>query len=134
MTGLLDGGISMKKTVFSVLLFIGLICTLFSGCGKAPVTGGPVVPGRLQNGVYEGTASAWPNSAKVKVTVAAGKIAGVELVSHFASWRGKKAEVVIPVRIIEQQSTNVDAVTGATNSSRVIMNAVQDAVEKACPK
>jgi uncharacterized protein with FMN-binding domain len=34
-------------------------------------------------------------------------------------------------RIIAQQSTRVDAVSGATNSSRVIMNAVQRAIEKA---
>ncbi len=34
-------------------------------------------------------------------------------------------------RIIETQSTRVDVVSGATNSSRVIMNAVQKAIEKA---
>ena len=44
---------------------------------------------------------------------------------------GKKAEPVIPQRIIEQQSTRMDAVSGATNSSNVIMNAVHKAVEKA---
>jgi uncharacterized protein with FMN-binding domain len=31
---------------------------------------------------------------------------------------------------MEAQSTKVDAVSGATNSSRVIMNAVQAALEK----
>ena len=45
--------------------------------------------------------------------------------------RGKKAELIIPGRIIEKQSTDVDAVSGATNSSHVIMNAVQKAIEKA---
>ncbi|MBE9570731.1 MAG: FMN-binding protein, partial [Proteobacteria bacterium] len=42
-----------------------------------------------------------------------------------------KVTEVIPGRIVSEQSTVVDAVTGATNSSRVIMNAVQRAVEKA---
>jgi uncharacterized protein with FMN-binding domain len=45
--------------------------------------------------------------------------------------RGVKADPIIQERIIESQSTNVDAVSGATNSSYVIMNAVQKAVEKA---
>lgn len=106
----------------------------FSGCGKAVVTGGPLHPDRVRDGTYEGSASAWPNSAKVKVTIAEGKIAKIDLLSHFSSWIGNKAEEAVPARIIERQSTSVDAVTGATNSSRVIMNAVQDAVEKAYPK
>lgn len=105
-----------------------------SGCGKAIVTGGPVIPERLRDGVYVGSSSAWPNSARVKVTISGGRIAKIDLLSHFSSWIGNKAEDAVPARIIEHQSTSVDAVTGATNSSRVIMNAVQDAVEKAYPK
>ena len=51
--------------------------------------------------------------------------------SSSSTWRGGEAEEAIPGSIIEQQSTKVDAVTGATISSTAIMNAVQDAVEKA---
>ena len=47
------------------------------------------------------------------------------------AWRGVIAEATIVERIIASQSTKVDAVSGATNSSRVIMNAVQNAIEKA---
>ena len=54
----------------------------------------------------------------------------LKVVEHTAR-KGIKAEPIIPERIIENQSTNVDAVSGATNSSYVIMNAVQKAVEKA---
>ena len=57
------------------------------------------------------------------------KIVDIELKSH-AAWMGKKAEEIILERIIEQQTTDVDVVSGATNSSIVIMNAVQEAVEK----
>ena len=39
--------------------------------------------------------------------------------------------MIIPERIIENQSTDVNVVSGATNSSIVIMNAVQRAVENA---
>ena len=44
---------------------------------------------------------------------------------------GGPAEEVVPARIIEQQSTSVDAVSGATMSSYAIMNAVESAIEGA---
>ncbi len=124
----------MKYAFLFLLFFSGIAFLSSSGCGKSVVTGGPVVSERLKDGTYEGSASSWPNSVTVKVTIADGKIAKIEFLSHYSSWIGKKAEGPIPQRIIEKQSTNVDAVTGATNSSRVIMNAVQDAVEKAYQK
>ena len=39
--------------------------------------------------------------------------------------------IFIPYRIIEAESTGVDAVSGAALSSVAIMNAVEDAVQKA---
>lgn len=58
------------------------------------------------------------------------RIVHIQIVEHWAL-KGKKAELTVVRNIIEQQSTGVDAVSGATNSSRVIMNAVQRAIEKA---
>lgn len=97
----------------------------------APLIGSRIQHDKLMDGVYEGSYRSLPNSAVVMVTIAEGRIVNIELVKHFASWKGKKATEVIPRRIVSEQSTMVDAVTGATNSSRVIMNAVQRAVEKA---
>lgn len=116
-------------TRFFTAFFGVLACAVFFGCGPATVTGGPL-PGHLRDGTYEGAAASWPNSAKVRVTVSDGRIVKIDLLSHFSSWIGNRAEKKVPARIIERQSTNVDAVTGATNSSRVIMNAVQNAVER----
>ncbi|MHC4972069.1 MAG: FMN-binding protein [Planctomycetota bacterium] len=100
------------------------------GCVTGTV-GGPVRAGELSDGVYEGEAKSFPNKAKVRVTVQRGRIHDVEILSHFASGIGHKADDVIPQRIVEEQSTAVDAVTGATNSSRVIMNAVEAALKDA---
>jgi uncharacterized protein with FMN-binding domain len=94
-------------------------------------TGGPVIAGDLPDGVYEGEARSFPNKAKVRVTVQHGRIHDVFVLSHFASGIGHRADDVIPQRIVEEQSTAVDAVTGATNSSRVIMNAVEVALKDA---
>jgi uncharacterized protein with FMN-binding domain len=104
--------------------------TPFASDDKKLILEGLVEPERLTDGVYEGNSGAGPNKALVRVTIEEGKIVKIETLKHRA-WKGKKAEAIIPMRIIEHQSTKVDAVTGATNSSRVIMNAVQKAIEKA---
>jgi uncharacterized protein with FMN-binding domain len=88
---------------------------------------------KLVDGLYEGSYEAGPNKAAVKVTIKDNKIVSIQILEH-RTWKGKKAEFVIPRIIIEKQSTEVDAVSGATNSSRVIMNAVQRAIEKAYQK
>lgn len=118
------------RSLLGIVLCVGAILCL-SDCGPAPILGEMVKSGALADGVYEGAFSSWPNTATVKVTVKQGRIADVTILRHWASWIGKRAEPIIPPRIIEKQSTNVDAVTGATNSSRVLMNAAQDALEKA---
>ncbi|MCG6916286.1 MAG: FMN-binding protein [Deltaproteobacteria bacterium] len=59
------------------------------------------------------------------------KIVDMELLKHFASLKGGKANEIIPQMIVAKESTAVDAVSGPTNSSRVIINAVQKALEKA---
>jgi uncharacterized protein with FMN-binding domain len=108
-----------------------LITVAFAvSCSMAPMLG-KKVSNDLADGVYEGRYSNSFNSAVVRVAVADNRIEKVELVKHRASSRGRTANDVIPQRIVEEQSTKVDAVSGATNSSRVIMNAVEDALKKA---
>lgn len=104
---------------------------LLAACVAAPLRNEPMNLGAIPDGIYEGQASSWPNKAEVRVTIREGRMIDIVLVRQWASWIGKKAESAIPQRIIEKQSADVDAVTGATNSSRVIMHAVHDALEKA---
>jgi uncharacterized protein with FMN-binding domain len=113
-------------------LIVGILAGMFllAGCAMAPVTGGPVTRDKLTDGVYDGSYGSAPNKASVRVTVKDRAIADIQVVEHWA-WRGKGAETIIVERIIASQSTDVDAVSGATNSSRVIMNAVQAAIERA---
>ena len=113
-----------------IALGVLLIGAMLSGCAETPVAEGRVDPGRLKDGTYEGSYRGWPNMASVQVTIRDNTIVGIEILQH-RSWRGGKAEAMIAERIIASQSTKVDAVSGATNSSRVIMNAVQNAIDKA---
>jgi len=116
-----------------LLVWFNAIGPSFGGGDKTPPLTGSVHNEKLTDGVYEGRYKAGPNKALVRATIRDREIVEIEIVKQRA-WKGKKAESIIPRRIIENQSTKVDAVTGATNSSRVIMNAVQKAIEKACQR
>jgi uncharacterized protein with FMN-binding domain len=126
----------LKTNAFGLQIFAGFaffICgTLFFSCASTPVIGGPVDPAKFADGTYEGSYRGGPNKAIVEVTIKDNAIVNIKIIQHQA-WKGKKAEETIVERIIARQSTRVDAVSGATNSSHVIMNAVQLAIEKAYP-
>jgi uncharacterized protein with FMN-binding domain len=107
-----------------------LLAAAILGCATAQIIGGPIPDSRLKDGIYDGTARNGPVRVTAKVTIQDRRIAAIELTEH-RHWRGAAAETLIPGRIIEAQSTRVDAVSGATASSTAIMNAVETAVRKA---
>jgi uncharacterized protein with FMN-binding domain len=83
----------------------------------------------LADGIYTGGYSMFPVSAEVRVTVKGQRITGIELLEH-NNGRGAPAEV-IPSCVVEAQSFDVDAVSGATYSSKVILKAIENALEGA---
>ena len=86
------------------------------------------------DGVYVGEFFQFPNSARVKVTIENSRITEVVLLDRGGTWVGDAANEVIPRRIVENQSTSVDAVSGATRSSLAIMNAAHNAIVQASKK
>lgn len=83
----------------------------------------------VEDGIYSGECDCGYISAKVKVMVKNHEIEGITLVEH-RNERGKKAEAVVG-EMLKKQDVKVDAVTGATNSSMVIMKACEDALRGA---
>ena len=66
----------------------------------------------------------------VRVTHANGKIQNVEIVqNHESEDIGKKALEEIPRRIVKANSTDVDAISGASATSRAIKEAVKNALK-----
>lgn len=80
----------------------------------------------VSDGVYVGACDVDFIYAKVEVTVQDGVITNIDILEHINE-RGSRAEVVVD-RIIEEQKIEVDAVSGATNSSTVIKKAVENAL------
>ena len=82
-----------------------------------------------EDGIYIGSYSAFPISVEVRVTIKNHIIKEIELLKH-NNGKGQGAEI-IPENVIEAQSLNVDSVSGATYSSKVILKAIQNAILKA---
>lgn len=82
----------------------------------------------VEDGTYIGEYDAGYVYAKVKVIVYNHTITDVEILKHVTE-RGKPAEVITE-DIVENQSVKVDAVSSATNSSKVIMKACENALRE----
>ena len=86
----------------------------------------------LTDGEYTATVDGQNGPMTVKVTVASGKIAGVEIVSHQETEGiAKAAFETVPAAIVANNDATVDTVAGATLTSNRIMNAVAACLEAA---
>lgn len=84
----------------------------------------------FEDGEYQGSAPGHVGEIELKVIIEAGKIAEIEvLAQNETAGLGDKAIDVIKAAIIENQILEVDAVSGATNSSKGTINAVQNALD-----
>ncbi|AYQ23588.1 FMN-binding protein [Enterococcus avium] len=81
---------------------------------------------QVADGEYVGEAQIKPVSAKVNVQVENGKITDIEIKDHMTGL-GKNGEKIID-QIINKQSLDVDAISGATQSSVTITKAVENAL------
>ena len=84
---------------------------------------------KVADGEYTGDFDAIFVKATVKVVVKDHKIEAIELIQH-DNGRGANAEV-IPDNVVKAQSLLVDTISGATSSSKVILEAIEQALKKA---
>ncbi len=81
------------------------------------------------DGVYEGSANGMGGAVKVAVTVSGGKITAVEVVEqNETAGISDPAIEQMPAKIVDAQSTDVDAVASATVTSEAIKEAVKAAL------
>lgn len=129
--------ISTKKMISFIILLLLLIALI---CGVVylkkvtdykqavgETTFGEIDIADVSDGIYIGEYDVNFIYAKVEVTVEDGEIVSINILEHRHE-RGKAAEKIIE-KIIEEQKIDVDAVSGATNSSTVIKKAVENALK-----
>src|SRR5699024_602126 len=108
----------------SMILVLVLLATALVGCGGSG----------YKDGTYESTTNGHNGDLSVSVTVEDEEIANVEVTDHEET--EDMSEVVealedIPANIVEKNSTDVDAIAGATVTSNAIKTAVGEALEEA---
>ena len=92
----------------------------------------PEVKGNYKDGTYTGTGKGNNGDITVEVVVKDGSVTSIELTDHHETpGIYEAAEKTVISAIIRTQSDTVDGVSGATNSSNGIKEAVAAALEKA---
>ena len=129
--------ISKKKTVLFVIVFLlivgfvlGILYLKSVADYKQAVretTFEDINISDIPDGVYVGEYDVDFIYAKVEVTVQNGEITNINILEHRHE-RGKTAEVITD-SIVDEQKIDVDAISGATNSSTVIKKAVENALK-----
>lgn len=129
--------ISKKKTVLFVIMFLLLVGFILgilylksvADYRKAvrETTFEDITISDIPDGVYVGEYDVDFIYAKVEVAVQNGEITNINILEHRHE-RGKTAEVITD-SIVDEQKIDVDAISGATNSSTVIKKAVENALK-----
>lgn len=86
----------------------------------------------MSPGVYNATSHGHHSEIKVEVNLTTDAIQSIKVVDEGETYNlADPALKNIPVRIIETQSIGIDVITGATYTSRAILNAVGDCIKQA---
>ena len=120
----------MKKLLIALIIFILFMimsCQVIANNAVKSIDSRPVVDiNDVKDGVYFGKEETPLVSAEVNVTVKDKRIVDIALLRH-ENGKGEKAEAMIP-EMIKYNTSEVDIVSGATLSSKVIRAAVRNAL------
>ena len=113
-----------------ILVGIGIISSMEKSLSELDyVTFADVDLTQAEDGTYNGSYKAGPIDVEVNVTIQDNAIEEIVLIKH-QNGKGSAADVILN-NVVEAQSLQVDAISGATYSSKVILKAIEDALSKA---
>ena len=120
------------KRILAFLLAAALVLSM-TACGAAPASAGASGSAAgLTDGTYTGEGKGNNGNITVEVTVEQGKLAGVTVTDHSETkGLGDTAMESLIEVMVANNTTNVDAVSGATFSSNGLKEAVQQALRQA---
>ena len=123
-----------KKLIIGVLIVIVAVSIyfayVFTGMDEKlnAVTISDITLDDIEDGLYIGEERVGLVGSVVEVEVQDHQITNIRLVDH-RNWRGKPAEVIID-DVIDKQSLNVELISGATASSKVILKSIENSLIK----
>ena len=120
----------LEKTVYLALLIMGGLAGLLlpSGCAGADF----FREAAYMPGSYTGTGRGYRGPITVQIETSLGGIEDIAVIDHRESaFPGGAAMEELLELVLETGSTDLDAVSGATFSSRGFLEAVDDALSKA---
>lgn len=82
----------------------------------------------IDDGIYQGKYEVFPVSVELNVEVKDHQIIEIDILKH-DNGQGKPAELIIN-SVIEQNSIDVDVISGASYSSRTILQAISNALNQ----
>lgn len=81
---------------------------------------------QIEDGTYRGSYSAFPVNVELSVEMRNGEIIAIDITKH-DNGQGKDGEKIVD-DVIQAQSLDVDVISGATYSSKVILKAIENAL------
>ena len=128
------GNKSVSITVYAVIMPV-LLAVLWLGLPQVwsgSQSSGDIVLSSLKDGTYLGEAKGFAGKIITEIYVTEGKISDIKVIKHQES-KGWYEEVymTLPREIISRQRLHVDAISGATKTSKGFIESVEDAVKKA---
>jgi uncharacterized protein with FMN-binding domain len=133
--------------VFGVMAGAIALVLAFSGCASEGLKSGGVVrflrenffspqsggvsPANCRDGVWEGLGRGYRGNILVRLTVAGGLIRDIEIAEHGEDPAvGGEAMAELLEQVLAYGPAETEAVSGATESSRGFLNAVEDALRR----
>ncbi|MDR3147718.1 MAG: FMN-binding protein [Treponema sp.] len=124
----------ISTAILSLTLGLALILALgypllTAGCaGREYRTG----PGLYRDGLWEGSGRGYGGQIRVQLRIASGLIQEIRIIAHNEdTFSGGEAMEELLEQVLDYQSTDLDAVSGATQSGTGFLAAVQDALDRA---
>ncbi len=120
------------KRITAIALAVAVMATGCTAGTSSSETQQPEAAGAYKAGTYTAVAKGNNGDVTIDVTLTADKIENIKIVKHTETpGLGDNALVKVSEEIISTQSLAVDMVTGATYSSKAMVDAVADAVTQA---
>ncbi len=115
-----------KKALIGV---VGLSMLALTACGGG---GAADDAGAYKDGTYKGTGEGYKGPIEIELVVEEGKISDMKVLSHEETEGiGDSAFEGIKEQLLEKQSAELDAVSGATGTSNGLIEAINEALPNA---